>query len=153
VDAKTLPELQLWLGDSGLGFGAQLNPAAKPCSGSSEAFTTSSAASAAGAAAEREGGITAADNSSGEQQQQQQHKWLEQLAQHTVSFAGSFLAGPGAKPQDHYFSYLGVLTVSNLSRADGPWEPSVVLGDQLLAAVAFGCPALKTLEVRRAVKP
>jgi hypothetical protein len=146
------------MGDSGLGFGAQLNPAAKPCSGSSWAFTPSSAASAASAAAEAavemEGDITAADSSSNEQQQQQQqHEWLQQLAQHTVSFAGSFLAGPGIKPQDRYFSNLGVLTVSNLSRADGPWEPSVVLGDQLMAAVALGCPVLKTLEVRRAVKP
>jgi hypothetical protein len=40
-----------------------------------------------------------------------------------------------------------VLLVSNLTRADGLWEPSAVLGDKLLAAVAFGCPALKTLEV------
>jgi hypothetical protein len=46
---------------------------------------------------------------------------------------------------------LGVWSVSNLfhnrTRADGPWELSAVLGDKLLAAVAFGCPALKTLEV------
>jgi hypothetical protein len=34
-----------------------------------------------------------------------------------------------------------------LSRADGPWEPSVVLGDEVLMAVALGCPALQTLEV------
>jgi hypothetical protein len=41
---------------------------------------------------------------------------------------------------------------SNLTKADGPWEPSAVLGDKLLAAVAFGCPALKTLEVRMICK-
>jgi hypothetical protein len=39
------------------------------------------------------------------------------------------------------------LMITNLSRADGPWEPSVVLGDELLAGVVLGCPALKTLEV------
>jgi hypothetical protein len=41
------------------------------------------------------------------------------------------------------------LSVSNLTRADGPWEPSAVLGDKMLAAVALGCPVLKTLKVRR----
>jgi hypothetical protein len=40
------------------------------------------------------------------------------------------------------------LMVTNLSRADGPWEPSVVLGDELLAGIAVGCPNLRTLEVR-----
>ena len=39
------------------------------------------------------------------------------------------------------------LVLTNLSRAEGPWEPSVVLGDEVLAGVALGCPALKTLEV------
>jgi hypothetical protein len=29
-----------------------------------------------------------------------------------------------------------------------PWEPSVVLGNQLVVAVALGCPALTTLEAR-----
>jgi hypothetical protein len=39
------------------------------------------------------------------------------------------------------------LVIINFSRADGPWEPSVVLGDEVLMAVALGCPALQTLEV------
>jgi hypothetical protein len=130
VDVKTLPELQLWMGDGGLGFGAKL-AAAKP----SDAAESDSAAAAA------DGG--------NEDQQQQQQQWLKQVGQHTVSFAGSFLAGPAAKPQARCFADLGVLSVSNLTRADGPWEPSALLGDKLLAAVAFGCPALKTLEVRK----
>jgi hypothetical protein len=133
VDAKTLPELQLWMGDSGLGF------AAKPCSDSSVEADTTTAAEAASSDNEQQQ----------QQQQQQQHKWLHQVAQHPCSFAGSFLTGgPAAEPQNRCFAGLGVLTISNLTRADGPWEPSAVLGDQLLAAVALGCPALKTLEVK-----
>jgi hypothetical protein len=134
VDVKTLPELQLWMGDGGLGFGAKL-AAVKP---SADAAEPDSAAAAAAAAAD----------SSNEGQQQQQ-EWLKEVGQHTVSFAGSFLASPAAKPQARCFADLGVLSVSNLTRADGPWEPSAVLGDKLLAAVAFGCPALKTLEVSK----
>jgi hypothetical protein len=44
----------------------------------------------------------------------------------------------------------GVVQVlfANLTGADGPQEPSAVLGDKLLAALAFGCPALKTLGVK-----
>ena len=45
------------------------------------------------------------------------------------------------------FNALRTLTVRNVSRGDGPWEPSAALGDQLLAAAALGCPQLRTLEL------
>ncbi|WIA24088.1 hypothetical protein OEZ85_013695 [Tetradesmus obliquus] len=166
VDVRTLPELQMWMGDSGVGFGAaQLaaagadTPAAADAAGSSideqqqQQQQQQGFGGAKLAAADTPAAADAAGSSSDEQQQQQQ-QWLLQVGQQQCSFAGSFLAGgPAAAPEACCFAGLGVLTVSNLSRADGPWEPSAVLGDQLLAAVAFGCPGLKTLELSGVLAP